>query len=233
MRLNKYISHAGICSRREADTLIEAGTIKVNGVPITKMGYQVKEDDVVLFNGSRIHPYKTRYLLLNKPKRYCAKSRSIGKKTSVFQLIKGKCKEKVFPIDKPSNNMCGLLIFTNDQQLSTKLSKSNRRIKKVYHLILNKKLISIDMKKIQDKIRIDGDDSLIKNISYVDKKDKTEIGIETISNKKNILNLIFEDLGYRVMTLDLVSYAGITKKNLPRGKSRFLAQEEVNILKRI
>ena len=233
MRLNKYISHAGICSRREADKFIQAGLVKINGVPITKMGYRVQSTDVVMFDGQKINPYKKRYLLLNKPNKFSSRIDNFGKKDSVFELIKKACKEKIFPVGRLDKNTSGLLIFTNDYQLSKNLSNPKNNIKKIYHVILDKPLKSINLKEIKTKMIIDNEKIIVDDISYVQNKDKTEIGIELKSNKVNIVKKIFKKLGYRIIKLDLVYFAGLTKKDIPRKKYRFLTTEEINLLKRL
>ena len=233
MRLNQYLAHAGICSRREADKLIQAGVVAVNGKAITQMGYRVQESDVVKFNGRTLKTDKKRYLLLNKPRNYSCRLDDFGKKDSIFQLIKGACKEKILPISKLKKKYSGLLILTNDEKISAKLSNPKHKAKKIYHISLSKPLKSFDFKKIKDGLVIDGEKITLDSISYVKDKEKTEIGIETKSNTRNIINKIFETLNYNVARLDLVFYAGLTKKDIPRKKYRFLSDEEINLLKRI
>ena len=233
MRLNQYLAHAGICSRREADQLIEAGVVAVNGKAITQMGYRVQESDVVKFNGRTLKTDKKRYLLLNKPRNYSCRLDDFGKKYSVFELIKGSCKEKISPIGKLNKNHSGLLIFTNDEKMSAKLSHPKHEVKKIYHISLSQSLKSLDFKKIKDGLVIDGEKIVLNAISYVQDKEKTEIGIETKSNKRNIIIKMFDSLDYNVIRLDLVFYGGLTKKDLPRKKYRFLSDEEINLLKRI
>jgi 23S rRNA pseudouridine2605 synthase len=233
MRLNQFLAHAGICSRREADQLIEAGVVQVNGKAVTQMGYRVMETDIVKFNGRTLKTDKKRYLLLNKSRNYSCRLDDYGKKDSVFELIKGSCKEKVLPVNKLTKTQSGLILFTNDEKLSAKLSHPKQEIKKIYHVSLSKPLKSIDFKKIKDGIIIDGEKIKVNSISYVLDKEKTEIGIELKSNKRNLSTKIFESLDYHVIRLDLVFFGGLTKKDIPRKKSRFLSEEEINILKRL
>ncbi len=233
IRLNQFLAHAGICSRREADQLIEAGVVQVNGVGVVQMGFRVQETDVVKFNGRTIKSDKKRYLLLNKPRNYSCRLDDFGKKDSVFEIIKGSCKEKILPIGKLNKMSSGLLLFTNDEKLSAKLAHPKHDIKKIYHISLNKALQSKHLKEIKDGIILDGDKLTVDAISYVQDKDKTEIGIELKSNKRNLVTKIFEKLDYRVTKLDLVFFGGLTKKDIPRKNYRFLTELEVNLLKRL
>ena len=233
IRLNQYLAHAGICSRREADQLIEAGVVAVNGKAITQMGYRVQESDVVKFNGRTLKTDKKRYLLLNKPRNYSCRLDDFGKKDSVFELIKGSCKEKILPIGKLNKNHSGLLIFTNDEKMSAKLSHPKHEVKKIYHVSLSNPLKSLDFKKMKDGLIIDGEKIVLDSISYVQDKEKTEIGIETKSNKRNLIIKMLDSLDYHVIRLDLVFYGGLTKKEISRKKYRFLSDEEINLLKRI
>jgi len=233
MRLNKYIAHAGICSRREADTFIEAGVVKVNGKVITEMGYKVSTTDEVRFNNSRLKSQTPRYLLLNKPKNYSGRMESSPKKKDVFGLIIGACKESVLPTCRLGKNATGLLLFTNDNLIAKKFSNPKKRVKEIYHLQLDKKLNAPDLKKIQNGLVIDGKKVMPDKISYIENKDKNEIGIEVSIGGIKRVKQIFKQLGYNVSWIDRVFFAGLTKKNLPRKKYRFLSIDEINLLKRI
>ena len=233
MRLNKYIAHAGICSRREADTFIEAGVVKVNGKVITEMGYKVNTTDEVRFNNSRIKSQTPRYLLLNKPKNYSGRMENSPNKKDVFGLIKGACKESVLPTCRLGKNSTGLLLFTNDNLIAKKLSNPKKRVKEIYHLQLDKKLSVPDLKKIQNGLVVDGKKVMPDKISYIENKDKNEIGIEVSIGGIKGVNQTFEQLGYNVSWIDRVFFAGLTKKDLPRKKYRFLSTDEINLLKRI
>ena len=232
-RLNQFLSRSGICSRREADLYIEAGLVQVNEKYITQMGFRVSENDIVRFNGRKLKFEKKQYILLNKPKNFSCRLDDFGKKNSVFELIKNTCKEKVLPVTKLNKNTSGLVLFTNDEKLSSKLSNPKNKFKKIFHISLNKALKSIDLKKIKDGLIIDGEKIIVDSISYVLGKEKTEIGLEIKSNIRNITYKIFNELNYKIIKLDLVFYAGLTKKDIPRKKTRFLSKNEINILKRI
>tara|TARA_B100000749_G_scaffold246484_1_gene209405 strand:+ start:103 stop:873 length:771 start_codon:yes stop_codon:yes gene_type:complete len=233
MRLNKYIARAGICSRREADKFIEAGVVKVNGKVITQMGYKLQLADEVKFNDARIKSETTRYLLLNKPKNYSGRIDDTTKKRTVQQLITGACKEIITPIGRLGKNSTGLLLFTNDIDLIKKLTNPQKRIKEIYHLILDENLKSIDLKKLQDGITIGGKRAAIDMVSYISGKDKNEIGLEISMGGIKMVNLIFEQIGYKVQRIDRVFFAGLSKKDLPRKRYRFLSAEEVGLLKRL
>ena len=232
IRLNKYISNSGICSRREADKFIEAGIVSVNGKVITQMGFKVNRNDIIKFNGSIIKNQKLKYLLLNKPKNYTSSFKDAYKKNSVISLIKGKCKENLFSIGKLDKKSTGLLLFSNDNDLNKKLTKKSLRIKSIYQATLKRNLIDVDLKKIKEKnwnelgIKIN-------EISYSNLKDKKEIGLEIIGPTKNVVEKIFDKFNYQTTKVDRVYYAGLTKKNLARKESRFLTEEEVSILKRL
>jgi len=232
IRLNKYISNSGICSRREADKFIEAGIVSVNGKVITQMGFKVNRSDIIKFNDSIIKNQKLKYLLLNKPKNYTSSFKDAYKKNSVISLIKGKCKENLFSIGKLDKKSTGLLLFSNDNDLNKKLTKKSLRIKSIYQATLNRNLVDVDLKKIKEKnwnelgIKIN-------EISYSNLKDKKEIGLEIIGPTKNVVEKIFDKFNYQTTKVDRVYYAGLTKKNLARKESRFLTEEEVSILKRL
>jgi 23S rRNA pseudouridine2605 synthase len=231
-RLNKHIARAGICSRREADKFIEAGVVKVNGKVITEMGYKVKSDDIVKFNDSTLKNQKLQYILLNKPKNYVTNIHDPFKKNSIMRLIEGKCKEDLAPIGKLDKTTTGLILFTNDGELTKKLSKRTQNTKSIYQINLDKNFLSSDLKKIKENIYPQDNKIKVIDISYVNGKDKKEIGIEVQSPTNNAVRALFEDLGYTPTKIDRVYYGGLTKKNLPRKESRFLTSEEITILKR-
>jgi len=232
IRLNKYISNSGICSRREADKFIEAGIVSVNGKVITQMGFKVNRNDIIKFNGSIIKNQKLKYLLLNKPKNYTSSFKDAYKKNSVISLIKGKCKENLFSIGKLDKKSTGLLLFSNDNDLNKKLTKKSLRIKSIYQATLNRNLVDVDLKKIKEK-KWNELGIKINEISYSNLKDKKEIGLEIIGPTKNVVEKIFDKFNYQTTKVDRVYYAGLTKKNLARKESRFLTEEEVSILKRL
>ncbi len=232
IRLNKYISNSGICSRREADKFIEAGIVSVNGKVITQMGFKVNRSDIIKFNDSIIKNQKLNYLLLNKPKNYTSSFKDAYKKNSVISLIKGKCKENLFSIGKLDKKSTGLLLFSNDNDLNKKLTKKSLRIKSIYQATLNRNLVDVDLKKIKEK-KWNELGIKINEISYSNLKDKKEIGLEIIGPTKNVVEKIFDKFNYQTTKVDRVYYAGLTKKNLARKESRFLTEEEVSILKRL
>lgn len=230
IRLNKYIANAGICSRREADVLIESGVVKVNGQIVTTLGYKVKPTDVVEVEGQKIKNERKVYILLNKPKDYITTTKDPQNRKTVMELIKNACKERVFPVGRLDRNTTGLLLFTNDGELADKLMHPKSRVPKLYHVTLNKNFSGTDFEKLANGIELE--DGFIKPdaLSYV-QNSKRELGIEIHSGRNRIIRRIFEHLGYDVVKLDRVMYAGLTKKNLPRGKWRFLTEKEVNFLK--
>jgi len=232
IRLNKYISNSGICSRREADKFIEAGIVSVNGKVITQMGFKVNRNDIIKFNDSIIKNQKLKYLLLNKPKNYTSSFKDAYKKNSVISLIKGKCKENLFSIGKLDKKSTGLLLFSNDNDLNKKLTKKSLKIKSIYQATLNRNLVDVDLKKIKEK-KWNELGIKINEISYSNLKDKKEIGLEIIGPTKNVVEKIFDKFNYQTTKVDRVYYAGLTKKNLARKESRFLTEEEVSILKRL
>ncbi|MCB9175009.1 MAG: rRNA pseudouridine synthase [Flavobacteriales bacterium] len=231
MRLNRYIAHAGVCSRREADTLILSGAVSVNGVVVTELGTRVKEDDKVSVGNESIKQEQKVYLLMNKPKNFITSvSDPQGRKT-VMQLV-GKLKQRVYPVGRLDRDTTGVLMFTNDGDLAKKLTHPKHGIKKIYQVTLDKNVPQAHLKQIAEGIELE--DGWIKadEVSYVGKKeDRREIGIEIHSGKNRIVRRIFEHLGYQVIKLDRVYFAGLTKKDLSRGQWRYLTTEELNIFK--
>ena len=232
MRLNQFIAHSGISSRREADKLIKAGLVKVNGKIIVEMGFKVLAKDTVKFNDEIISSEIKRYLLLNKPKDYLTRADN-PKKKNVYHLINKACKELLYPVDRLDKMTSGLLLFTNDGELSKNLTSPKKRHKKIYHLILDKNLKTSDMNKIKEGLILDGYNVNVENISYVRNSPKKEIGIEIYVVKNSIIKKIFAHLGYKIVKIDRVYYAGLTKKDITRGRYRFLNDKEVTMLKMI
>lgn len=232
MRLNKYIAHAGICSRREADVFIKAGSVSVNGKVITEMGYQVKKDDEVRFEGQTINPETLRYVLLNKPKNYITTmDDELGRKT-VMELVRNATKERIYPVGRLDRNTTGLLLFTNDGEIATKLTHPKHKVRKLYHVSLDKNLKINDLHSIADVgFKVEGKPVFVDAISYIENQPKSEVGIEIHSGRNRIVRKIFESLGYKVTKLDRVIFAGLTKKDLPRGRWRHLTEQEINNLK--
>ena len=231
VRLNKFIANSGICSRREADDLIVAGLISVNGKKIIELGTKVKPGDDVRFNGNRIRNERKVYLLLNKPKDYITTVDDPHATKKVMDLVRNACSERIYPVGRLDRATTGLLLLTNDGDITKRLTHPKYNKKKIYHIHLNKPLAKPDLQKIADGF--DLDDGFIQPdaISYISSEDKREIGMEIHSGRNRIIRRIFDALGYRVVKLDRVYYAGLTKKNLPRGKWRFLTQREISMLK--
>jgi len=231
IRLNKYIANSGICSRREADTFIKAGSATVNGKVITEMGYKVKPTDDVRFDDVAINPEPKRYVLLNKPKNYITTMNDEKGRHTVMELIGKATKERIYPVGRLDRNTTGLMLFTNDGEMDKKLTHPKHNIRKLYHASLDRKLAISDLQKISENFVLDGKMVFVDAISYIENESKTEIGIEIHSGRNRIVRKIFEHFGYKVSKLDRVIFAGMTKKNLPRGHWRHLTQQEVNNLK--
>ena len=227
IRLNKYISNSGICSRREADVYIAAGNATVNGKIITEMGYKVQVDDIVRFDGQSITPETKRYVLLNKPKNFITTMDDERGRRTVMELVSNAAKERIYPVGRLDRNTTGLLLFTNDGELAKKLTHPKHNVKKLYHASLDKKLTIKDLQIISQNFVLEGKMVFVDAISYVDGQPKTEIGIEIHSGRNRIVRKIFEHFGYTVVKLDRVIFAGLTKKNLPRGHHRPLTNQEV------
>lgn len=233
VRLNKFIANTGVCSRREADKFIEAGVVSVNGVGITKMGFKINMTDVVKFNGQILKAHKLRYVLLNKPKNYSGRIDTKSKTTSVMKLIEKACKEDIFPIDKLNKMDTGLLLFTNDPDLTKKIGNNRKRIKTIYQITLNKNLRQLDLENIRNGIFINNRKTSLEVVSYITGKNKNELGVEHSTGGIKLIKNLFEKIGYRIVKLDRVFLAGLTKKDLPRKHYRHLSIEEVNLLKRL
>ncbi len=231
MRLNRFVANAGVCSRREADTFIEAGMVTINGKQITELGTRVMPGDEVRFDGRKLDAEKKVYLLLNKPKDYVTTTDDPHADKIVMDLIKDACQERVYPVGRLDRNTTGLLLFTNDGDLSKKLTHPSHNKKKVYQVTLDKPLTQAHIEMIADGINLEDGPIAADAISYSNADDKTEVGIEIHSGKNRIVRRIFEHFGYRVRKLDRVLFAGLTKKNLPRGKWRLLSEKEIKFLK--
>ncbi|AUC14083.1 pseudouridine synthase [Tenacibaculum sp. SZ-18] len=230
-RLNKFIANAGICSRREADTYIEHGSVTVNGNLVTEMGYKVQPGDEVRFDGSLISLEQKRYILLNKPKNYITTMEDDRGRKTVMELVGNATKERIYPVGRLDRNTTGLLLFTNDGELAKKLTHPKHNVRKLYHASLDKKLSLSDLDKLRGDVVIEGKRVFIDAVSYVEGEKKTEVGIEIHSGRNRIVRKIFDNFGYHVTKLDRVIFAGLTKKNLPRGRYRELTQQEINNLK--
>ena len=232
MPLNKYLAHCGVCSRRDAVTIIAEGNVKVNGAIAKEPGYKVLDTDEVIYNGKKLFVTKNlQYILLNKPKDYITTTDDPQGRKTVLQLIKSATEERVYPIGRLDRNTSGVLLLTNDGDLTQKLSHPSFEIKKVYEVKLDKLLTKNDFEKILTGLVLEDGPVLVDSLAYADSKDKSIIGIEIHSGRNRIVRRIFEHLGYDVKGLDRVMYAGLTKKNVERGKWRYLSEKEIRLLK--
>jgi 23S rRNA pseudouridine2605 synthase len=231
MRLNRFIANSGVCSRREADKYIETGLVTINGKIVTELGSKVLPGDEVRFDGKRLVPEKKVYLLLNKPKGFVTTTEDPNAEKTVMDLVKDACPERIYPVGRLDKNTTGLLLFTNDGELSKRLTHPSFESKKIYQVSLDKPLTKNDLQQIADGIELEDGPIAADQVSYIDTEDKTEIGIEIHSGRNRIVRRIFEHLGYNVRKLDRVYYAGMTKKDLPRGKWRILNPKEIGFLK--
>lgn len=232
IRLNRYIANAGICSRREADELIATGVVSVNGKIVTEMGYKVKPTDKIGYGGQTLKREKLVYILLNKPKDYIATLDDPQGRRTVFDLIRNACNERIYPVGRLDRNTTGLLLLTNDGELTTKLTHPKHGVRKIYQVTLDNPFTSSDMQKLADGIELEDGFIQPDKISYVaDGSDRREVGIEIHSGRNRIVRRMFEALGYEVVKLDRVVFAGLTKKDLPRGHWRVLTEAEVGFLK--
>ena len=233
IRLNKFISNSGVCSRREADTYIEHGSVTVNGKLVTEMGYKVQPNDEVRFDGTSISPEKKKYVLLNKPKNYITTMDDDRGRKTVMELVSNAASERIYPVGRLDRMTTGLLLFTNDGELAKKLTHPKHNVKKLYHATLDRKLDLKDLQKLRGEVIIGGKKVFIDAISYVEGRTKNEVGIEIHSGRNRIVRKIFEHVGYKVVKLDRVLFAGLTKKNLPRGRWRELTKQELTNLQMI
>lgn len=234
IRLNKYLANAGICSRREADDLIASGVVQVNGKTITEMGFRVKSTDVIRYGGQTLKKERLVYLILNKPKDYVTTVDDPQKRRTVLELVQDACRERIYPVGRLDRSTTGLLMFTNDGELTKKMTHPRYGVRKIYHVELDKPLKRSDMDIIAEGIELEDGPIKVDEISYVgDGSDKKEVGIEIHSGKNRVVRRIFESLGYNVRKLDRVMFGPLTKKDLSRGRWRFLTDAEVGMLKMI
>ncbi len=230
IRLNRFVAQSGLCSRREADDFIAAGLVSVNGVIVTELGTKVKPTDVVKFNDERLQGEKNVYLVLNKPKGYVTTLEDDHAEKTVMELVQNACKERIYPVGRLDKNSLGLLLFTNDGDITRQLTHPSLRKKKIYEVTLDKALTRSDFEQLAEGITLEDGDIYFDEISYL-KDDKKSVGVEIHSGRNRIVRRMFEHLGYKVTKLDRVYYAGLTKKNLKRGAWRFLTSDEVARLK--
>ena len=227
IRLNRYVANSGVCSRREADIYIAAGNVTVNGKPITEMGYKVKLTDKVKFDGRLLNPVKKEYVVLNKPKDFVTTGRDEHGRRTAVGLISNASKSELKPVGKLDKDTTGLLLFTNDGELTKRLNSPRNGIRKLFHIELSKPLSSADLKKIQEGLTIDDKVVKVQEVSYVENAPKNNIGMEIYSSRNNIVRRIFEELEYEIVKLDRVIFGPLTKKDLPRGHWRYLTEQEV------
>lgn len=232
MPLNKYLAHSGVCSRRDAADVVRSGKVKVNNQLITEPGHKVTTKDEVTVGGKKIYPTKDLvYILLNKPKDYITTTEDPQNRKTVLDLIQHATKERVYPVGRLDRNTSGVLLLTNDGELAQKLTHPSNEIKKVYAVSLDRPLDKKDFDQILKGIALEDGIAKVDSLGYTDTQDKTQIGVEIHSGKNRIVRRIFESLGYEVRNLDRVIFAGLTKKNVVRGKWRFLSEKEVRELK--
>tara|TARA_R100001369_G_scaffold29172_4_gene52717 strand:- start:208438 stop:209313 length:876 start_codon:yes stop_codon:yes gene_type:complete len=227
IRLNKYISNSGACSRRDADIYIAAGNVTVNDKIVTEMGYRVKPTEEVKFDGRRVTPEKPEYILLNKPKGFFTTGSLEKGSRTVMDLIANATKAKVVPVGKLDRQATGLLLFTNDGTLEKQLGKPKNGIRQIYHVELNKPISFEELKRIEEGVTLEDGKVKVQEVSYIDNRPKNELGIETNSIKPHVVQRLFKSLGFEVEKLDRVTFGGLTKKDLPRGNYRMLTKQEI------
>lgn len=231
LRLNKFLANAGVCSRREADDFIQAGVVSVNGNIVTELGTKVLRTDTVLFHDQLVTIEKKVYVLLNKPKDYVTTSDDPQNRKTVMDLVQDACRERIYPVGRLDRNTTGVLLLTNDGDLASKLTHPQYLKKKIYHVYLDKNVTAADIKQIAEGINLEDGEIHADAIEYASETDKKQVGIEIHSGRNRIVRRIFEHLGYHVVKLDRVFFAGLTKKNLRRGDWRYLTEKEVNMLR--
>ena len=231
IRLNKFLANAGICSRREADEFITAGVVSVNGEVVTELGTKIKRTDEVKFHDEPVSIERKTYILLNKPKDCVTTSDDPQERKTVMDFVKGACKERIYPVGRLDRNTTGVLLLTNDGDLASKLTHPKYLKKKIYHVYCDKNVTKADLDQIAAGVTLDDGEIHADAISYASETDKSQVGIEIHSGKNRIVRRIFESLGYKVVKLDRVYFAGLTKKGLRRGDWRYLTEQEVNFLR--
>jgi 23S rRNA pseudouridine2605 synthase len=233
-RLNKFIANSGVCSRREADMLITAGVVTVNGKIVTELGTKINPGDVVVYDGKKLTAEKKVYILLNKPKDYITTADDPQGRKTVMELVKNAGRQRLYPVGRLDRNTTGLLVMTNDGDLAKNLTHPKHGVKKIYHVHLDKPVTKADMQQIAAGVILDDEKIVPDVVDYAGKNDdKTQVGIELHSGQNRVVRRIFESLDYKVLKLDRVVFAGLTKKDLPRGKWRYLSEKEVSFLKMV
>jgi 23S rRNA pseudouridine2605 synthase len=232
LRLNRFIANSGVCSRREADELIKGGLISVNGKQVTDLGTKVLYGDDIRYKGKKLKAEKKVYIVLNKPKGYVTTVEDPHADHTVLELIRNAGPERVYPVGRLDKETTGILLLTNDGELTGKLTHPKYNRKKIYHVFLETPVTKNDLFRLTEGVDLDGEIVAADAVSYADPEDRTQIGIELHSGQNRVIRRLFEKLGYRIKKLDRVYYAGLTKKNLPRGKWRYLSEKEITMLKR-
>ena len=231
IRLNKYLSIAGVASRREADVLIQSGVVSVNDVVITELGYKIKPDDVVKYDGATINAESKRYILLNKPKDFITTMDDpLGRKT-VMSLVRKACRERIYPVGRLDRDTTGVLLFTNDGDIAKKLTHPRHKAAKIYHIELHKSVTNDDVEKLRTGIFLEDGKIVCDKVEYIPNTLSRELGVEIHSGRNRIVRRMFESMGYTVVRLDRVQFCGLTKKDLPRGFYRHLTEKEIAFLK--
>jgi 23S rRNA pseudouridine2605 synthase len=232
IRLNRFIANSGVCSRREADEHISNGLVSVNGKLVTDLGTKVTYQDDVRYKGKKLSAEKKVYILLNKPRGYVTTVEDPHADKTVMDLLGKSLTERVYPVGRLDKETTGVLLLTNDGDLTGKLTHPKYNRRKIYHVFLETVVSKNDLIKLTEGIELDGEMVVADSVSYADPEDRTQIGIELHSGQNRVIRRLFESMGYRVKKLDRVYFAGLTKKNLPRGKWRFLSEKEISMLKR-
>lgn len=234
MRLNRFIAHAGVCSRREADKLIVSGVIEINGKVVTELGTKVQRGDKVTMGGQKLNAEKLVYVLLNKPKGFVTTTKDPHADKTVMQLVKNSVKERIYPVGRLDKDTTGLLLFTNDGALAKKLTHPKHQVRKVYHVHTDKNVKHDDLEKLVKGVELEDGMAFANQAAYVESTDdRKQIGLEIHMGRNRVVRRMFEALGYRVVRLDRVVFGNLTKKNLPRGKWKILSEEEIVLLKRV
>jgi len=231
IRLNKYLSNAGVCSRREADVLIETGVVSVNGKIVIELGFKINQGDVVQYDGETINAETKRYVLLNKPKGFITTMDDPRGRKTVMTLVSKACRERIYPVGRLDRETTGLLLFTNDGDMAKKLTHPRYQAIKMYHVELNKSVAKEDLEKLLEGVDLEDGRTKVDKIEYVENGTSKEVGVEIHSGKNRIVRRLFESLGYQVIKLDRVQFGGLSKKDLPRGYYRHLTEQEVAFLK--
>lgn len=232
IRLNRFIANSGVCSRRDADEYIKQGVISVNGKVVSDLGTKVSYNDDVRLKNKRLSAEKKVYILMNKPKDYVTTVEDPHAEHTVLELLGDRCPERVYPVGRLDKATTGVLLLTNDGELTGKLTHPKYTRKKIYHVFLDRPVIKNDLFRLTEGIELEGEKVVADAVAYADEEDRSQIGIELHSGQNRVIRRMFEELGYKVRKLDRVYFAGLTKKNLPRGKWRFLTDKEVSMLKR-